>query len=334
MAITFGQAKNILAQYAGRGGLCADDPEVDLFVKEVLQYLIYKGPESALRTYCFTAQNGCITIPYELEVPIKVKMDGSAGTVWSSWFKYYDTGKMHGACIPAENALFEEASYFPTVYDLPAQGSRVGILGVCNEDPDAHVIVKGYDPTGREIFTVHKGEQISGEYLSIVRGKIMYTTATFGKITNVVKTKTNGYTTLYSYDVDTKNKLFLADYNPFEEIPQYRRFRLTTPCKDGSLISVLGRIRLKENYADSDPIPIENIHVLKVAAQGIQLQENNDLQGAAAKNKTVGTLMTEENQYKKVSAGAPINFHHATSPGAIRGIIGGSINRFGFRKRW
>lgn len=330
MSITFGKAKELLAQYADRGGLCPEDPKVDLFVKEVLQYLIFKGPNSALRTYCFQARSGCITLPYELEVPIKVNIDDRSGDTWSAWFRYYDTGLSSKSCIPAGDALSEEPNRYPTVYPLPAGGSHVGVMGLCKED-DAKIIIKGPDPTGREIFTVDKGEQISGERLSICKGTVRYTTAKFGRIDSVVKDKTNGYATLLAVNPSTGSKFFLADYSPLEEIPQYRRFRLTTRCKENAVVSVIGRIRLRENYADSDVIPIENIHVLKLAAQGIQLSGNNDYQGSAIKDQQVEQMMTQENQYKKVSSGQPLDMFHATSPGTIKGIV--SSTRFrGFRR--
>lgn len=330
MPITFGTAKEMLAQYASRGGTCPDDSEVDLFVKEVLQYILYKGPTSALRTYCFQVRLGCITFPYEVDIPVKVKMGERAGDVWSQAFKYYDTPYLAGECLLASDALQEEARYYPTFYDPPAGGSQIGVMGICDEDEDAHVIVKGFDATGREIFTVHKGEQISGEYLSIKKHQIRATTARFAKLTDVVKTKTNGYVQILAVDSVTGFRQFLSDYSPLEEIPQYRRFRLTSRCRDLTEISVLARIRLKENYHDSDVIPFENIHAIKVAAQGLQLQENNDFQGAAAKDQAVDRRLTEENQYKKVGSSTPINVHHATSPGTIQNIV----SRFPFRRRW
>lgn len=331
MAITFGQARLQLAQYAGRGGLCADDDEVALFVKEVLQYLLFKGPQAALKTYCFQAHQGCITIPHELEVPLRVSIDNHSGSVWSGWFKYYDTANLDAHCVPAARALTEVPGYFPTVYEIPKGGAKVGVMGTCREDADAHVIVKGLDATGREIFTDHKGEQISGEYLSIVKGQIRTTSVKFSKITHVVKSKTLGYVQLLAVVPDLDLRHFLADYSPLEEIPQYRRFRLTMPCPDKALVNVMGRIRLKENYADSDVLPIENIHLLKVAAQGLQAEQNNNPEIAQAKNKLVMDLMTEENEYKNVSTSQPLDVFHATSPGVIRNVIS---RRFDFRRWW
>lgn len=329
MAITFGQARLLLAQYAGRGGLCPEDPQVDLFILEVLQTILFKGPSKSIRTFCFQAQRGCITIPYELEAPLKVRIDNQDGSVWNQWFKFYDSAA-DANCMPASNALAEESNYFPTVYNLPAGGARVGVIGTCEEDADAHIIIKGTDLTGREIYTEHKCEQVSGEYLSIKKGQLRVTTTVFGSITNVVKTHTKGYVQLYGVDLERNLRYFLSDYSPFEEIPQYRRFRLTTRCRENAIVTVIGRIRLKERYADSDVLPIENINLLRSAAQVIQLGVNNDLQLAAGMEGVVDKRLSEENLYKAVTPGQPMDVFYPTSPGTIRGIVSG----FPFRRFW
>lgn len=330
MPLTFGQARELLAVYAGRGGLCPDDDQVSLFVREVLQYILFKGPTAAIRTYCFQSCGGCITIPYELEVPLKVKINNESGSVWSEWFKFYDSGFMDGECLPASNAMVEEANKFATIYDVPEGGSKIGVVGICEEDKDAHIVVKGVDATGREIITNHKGEQISGEYLSIKKGQVQLSSVKFARIDSVVKTRTNGYVQLLAIGDNWNNRKFLADYSPFEEIPQYRRFKLTVRCSNRAIVNVLGRIRLKDHYADNDVIPIENLHLLKIAAQGIQLESNNDVQSAQIKDKMVDTLLDQENRYKKVSVGQPLDVYHPISGGSIQNIVQG----LNFRKWW
>lgn len=328
MPLTMGRAKEQLAQYAERGGLCPDDKGVHDFVLEVLQYVLFKGPNAALKSFCFQARRGCITIPYDLEVPLKVRMNGRVGDVWSSWFKYYDVGNYDRSwfgndpsCMPADRALTEIPGHFPTVYQVPEGGSKIGVLGIVDEACDAHLIVKGVDPTGREIFSFQDGQQVSGEYLTIQKGKINYTTFCFAKITDIVKTKTNGPAVLYAVDPDKNYRYFLSEYTALEEIPQYKRFKLELRCRENAEIDVMGRIRLRENYHDTDVLPVDNILLLKTAAQGIQLGHNMDYQGFQIKNVQVEGLVDDENRYKKVSPGQPIDMYDATSPGAISGIV-------------
>lgn len=322
MPITYGDAKLILARYAERGGKCPDAPEVDLFVRKVLQHMLYKGTYGNLRKYCFNALKGCITVPFELETPIKVKIDGKVGTVWDKWLEYYNIGEMEG-CVPASDALYEEPNRYPTVYDLPSGGARVGALATACESSDAYLIVQGTDPTGREIFTTHKGERITGEYLSLVKGSLKYTQVNFGNITHVVKSKTAGYVQLFWVRPELSQKGFLADYSPGEEIPSYRRFTLTNPnyCTSTVQVSILGRIRLKDSYSDNDVIPFDNIYALELAGQSMNASYNDQVDLAAAKSKMMEATVAEETEYRRITNGQPVDIMYLTSAGSIKGIV-------------
>lgn len=285
--------------------------------------MLFSGQHGNIRKFCFNAIKGCFTVPYELEVPLKVKIDGSVGTVWNRWYEFYHINEMEG-CIPASNALYEEPNTFPTVYDIPNSYCRVGVLGTANEADDAHLIVSGNDPSGREIITDHQGEKISGEYLRIQKGALRYTQAVFGKITGVTKTVTNGYTQLFWIRPEINARGFLADYSPYEETPQYRRFKITTPtCGPCIKISVLGKIRLKDHYGDNEIIPFDNLYALQVAGQAQNAQFNGDPAMADAKDKVMQDLIQRENEYKRIQPGSPVDVFQPLSAGAIINIVQG-----------
>jgi hypothetical protein len=320
MAITFGQAKERISQFAGRGGKCPTNKSVDSFVREVLDYMLISGEYGSVRKFTFNAIKGVFTAPYELETIIKVKINGAVGSSWDRFFEWSSgSGDLVG-CLPA-NAIYEEPNYSPLVYDVPSPGTRIGVLGLCDEAPDAHIIVKGFDATGRQIITMHNGEQIVGEYLSIKKGTVKYTNATFARVTEVIKTRTNGYTQLLWVLPEQNERGFLADYSPFEEKPQYRRFRLNTQCAPSVMVSVLGRIRLKEHYADNDLIPFDNLYALSIAAQGINSNYNNDPQTAVLKDQMLQSIIERENTVKKPNPGSPFDTYQGTSGGSIKGIV-------------
>lgn len=319
MSITFGQAKEAVAQFAGRGGKCVDDPDVVPFLRQVLDYMLISGQYGGLRKFTFNAVKGVFTAPYELETILKVKIDGAAASSWDKWFDWAQYTEIAG-CI-SNNAVFEEPNYSPLVYDVPAGGAAIGTLGLCDEECDAHIIVKGFDLTGRQIITMHNGEQIIGEYLSICKGQIKYTTIQFGRITEIVKTKTKGYVQLLWINPSTSERGFLADYSPFEETPKYRRFRLNTACAPCAQVSVIGKIRLKEYYADNDLIPFDNRYALSLAAQAINSNYNSDPQSALAKDQMLQSMIQRENETKSTNNGKPFEVFQPTSGGSIKGII-------------
>lgn len=319
MSITFGQAKESVAQFAGRGGKCADDPTVVPFLREVLDYMLISGQYGGLRNFTFNAVKGVFTAPYELETILKVKINRSIASSWDKWFSWQGYNDL-AECIP-NNAVFEETNYSPLVYDVPAGGAHIGTLGLCEEAEDAHIIVKGFDLTGRQVITMHNGDQIVGEYLSICKGQIKYTTVQFGRITEVFKTKTNGYVQLLWVNPTNQERGFLADYSPFEELPKYRRFKLNTTCAPCAEVAVIGKIRLKEHYADNDLIPFDNRYALSLAAQSVNSNYNKDTQDAIAKDGIFQDIIKRENGTKATNNGKTFEVFHPTSGGSIKGII-------------
>lgn len=316
MAITFGEAKKKVAQWAGKGGKCASSSEVDSFLREVLDYMLISGQYGNLRKFVFNAVRGIITIPYELETILKVRINGEMSTSWDRWFEWYGYADV-GDCIPA-NAVLEEPNYAPTVYELPITGAHVAARATCSEDCDAHIIIKGTDSTGREIITTHKGERFVGEYLSLIKDEFRYTNVKFADIREVYKSETKGYVQLYWYVPETGQKGFLSDYSPFEVKPQYRRYRLKTRCSEYARVTVLGRIRLKEYYADNDLIPFDNLYALSLAAQAVYSNYNENPESAIARDTQLRDIINRENESKNVNNGKPIEVY---IPGAIKNIV-------------
>lgn len=320
MAITWGEAKRLVAQFAGRGGKCDTDPEVPLFLRQVLDYMLHSGQYGNLRKFNFTAVRGIFTAPYELEAPLKARINGEVTSVYDRWFEYNFSYGDLGDCIHA-HAIFEEPNYAATVYDVPVPSAFVAAIATCEESSNAGLIVKGYDSTGREIVTVHNGEQIVGCYLTIQKGQKNVTPVRFARITEVIKSSTNGYVQLVWLKPETPEEGFLADYSPLETKPQYRRFRLQTVCGPIASVSILGRIRLKSAYADNDLIPFDNLYTLSLAGQAINSNYNNDVQNSALKDQMLQSLIQRENDIKKVQTGSPIDVYIPLAGGSIKNIV-------------
>lgn len=330
MPLTFGDARKMLAEWAGRGGKSASSDTVRLFVHEVMQHMLQSGAYGNEKTFTFQAVKGVITLPFELEVPLKVKVDDCVvGTVWDRWFEYHQGGRGYfegDGCYDAVNALQELTNDFPTVYDLPDCGSLIGVQCECLEDEGANIIIKGIDVYGRTVYTSHRGKEVTGEYLSIKKGDLTYSTVVFKKITEVIKTKTHGYVNLFWVNKSAGLKGFLSTYSPYEETPSYRRYKLRLNCPHVARIDILGRIRLKNYYADNDRIPFDNIVALKSSAQSRNAATKFDGANMQLMEQFTGDVIERENEYKKPNVGQPIEFGGPTAR-PIRGIIGG----LGFR---
>lgn len=332
MPILYREAREMLAQYSGRAGSCPSptSPEVKWFLRKVFEYLLLSGSYGNLRTFVFHAVKGVITLPYELEVPLKVKIDGTVGSVWDRWFEYHSQKDLGDNCCIATDAMYEDPNLYPTAYDVPTSGTKVGVLATCEEEDSAYAIIQGLDTSGREIFTYHNGEKITGEYLSLKKGTLKYSQVDFAKVTSVLKSVTNGYVQLLWILPDKNQRGFLSDYSPLEEKPAYRRFRLkSTDCAAVTKLSILGRIRLKENYSDNDRLPFDTVYTLELAAQALNAQYNTDVNTATAKDKTMVEMINRENTYKRVNNGQPIEYLQELSPGQIHNVV-----TSGLLRRW
>lgn len=321
MALTFGEFKEIIAPYAGRAGKCPSATQMNSFARMVMEYLLYSGTTSAIRKICVCTHRGCISLPPEVEIPLKARVDRQVAEIWSKWFTMHSADDLDN-CGPIGSILQEEGSQTPLAYELPQGGARVAVVGNCEEADDAFVIVQGKDPTGRIIYSQHKGEQITGEKFSIKKHQARFGEITFGEITHVLKSKTKGYVSLSTYD-PARNDIgqFLADWSPMEEKPLYRKFKvISKDCGRTSLLSILCRVRLRDNYHDNELTLFDNHLAVLLAAQRIQSEVNSDSDTASYKSKAVDDILEKEAGYKKKNGG-PMDVFKGTSGSSIRNII-------------
>lgn len=319
MAITLGDARRSLAEYAGKKGKCASSEDVRLFVLEVVQRLLHRGANGNLRKWCFHLSDGCFTAPPDMDVPLKVKINGFPDRMWSKWYEFFD---IHSADLRDENfknGMFEQVNSYYTVYDIPQPGARIAAVSLENESADAHIIVQGEDEQGRDVFTTEKGETIHGEKLPIRRSKPVFSKTTFSKITGIQKTKTKNYARLY-WQVHDDGKVLarglLSEFRPVDISPVYRRFKVPHARSDCPVkVEVLGRVKALDHYHDNDVLPITSLGAMRSMAMTIRAERTNNIQGANFHNQRADQIIENENEYKRTGS-EDFDFVHILSPGS------------------
>lgn len=320
MSLTFGQAKEIVRPYCGVSGKSLDSPELNNFVLKVLQYLLITGSPGGEKMFEFYTGKGFFTAPYELETPLKVLVNGKVGNAVNKWFEFRSGPNLCEGFMEASNNLIEDPNPYYTSFEGPSTGFIIGVKSYAEEDSKASIIISGQDVTGKDIFTEHKGADISGELLEIEKNIIHWSNVEFGNINGVLKTVTCGYVCLYWKDCYGNTGL-LSEYSPVDEAPTYRRFKLKiADCPEYAKITVLGRTRLKNYYADSDRIPFDMQYQIEVAAQQVQAQTSDQLDSANQKDNFLVNLIDRESIHKKVNNGTPLEYYYPTSGGTIKGI--------------
>lgn len=321
MSLLFKEIREIISPYSGRAGKCATAVETAVFARQVMQYLLHEGSSAGLRKVCILAHRGYLSLPPEVELPIKAKIDHKVASIWNKHFSFHSVNENFDSCPPIGEVLIEDGSQTPLAYNLPNGGSIIGVMGHCDEAADAAIIVQGKDQAGREIYTNYKGDQVVGEKLLIRKNTITYGQVSFGEVTAVLKPKTEGYVSLWAVNPAKDTTQFLADYNPSEERPLYRKFRVASRgCPDIVHISMLCRVRLKDNYHDNEITFFDNSFAILLAAQRIQAEINNDLQTAGFKKAAIEDNLNKESSYKKI-AGSPLDVYFPLSGGIIKGLF-------------
>lgn len=325
---TFGELKKIVSPYAGRAGKCPADEEVSVFARQVMELLLYEGSDAAIRKLSILAHRGCISLPPEVAVPLKVRIDRRVAEVWDKWHSFASVQESFEKCYPAGDILAEEGTNTPLAYDLPLGGSIVAVKSVCAEDPDAHIIVQGYDTTGRQVFTPSStGELVPGERLSLKSTELRYGQVTWGNITGIVKPKTKGYVTFWAVDPLVNKRQFLADWSPNETRPEYRKYKIVgRECPEVAHVSMLCRVKLRDTYSDNELTLFENSMSILLAAQRLQHEKNDQVDVANYKRQALSDILDKEAGYNKQS-GKPLDVFHPLSGGAVPNIFGRGLRR-------
>lgn len=321
MSLSFLEIRQLVAPYAGRAGKDPKHPDVAKFARDVMQYVLISGASGAVRKLELYAVNGSLVLPPEVETPLKARIEGEVVEVLDKWCTFHSGASDMDSCAPASSTLVEDGAQTPLVYPLPRGGSQIGVIAHCDEEEGAHLIVAGKDTTGREVYTVHNGVKIIGEKLSLKKNEMRYGQVTFGEVTSVLKSATNGYVGLFAVDPDIDARRFLADYAPSEQKPLYRRFKIRGQgCGRYTKIAILCRIRLKDVYYDNDVTIFDSGLAITLGAQRVQSEVNNSSNQANYKMQAMEDVLEKEAGYKKIS-GRPLDVYVPLSGGSIKGIV-------------
>lgn len=323
MIITFGQARKIVAQFAGKSGKCAESEDARLFTLDVIQRLLFTGANGADRKWSFHLCNGVFTAPNDLEIPLKVKIDGYPDHVWSRWYEFSDALAADCQSREFKSGFIEEPNQYFTVYDLPATGARIVALPIAEEDADVRITIQGFTAAGQDIYTECDGQTIHGIQLAIQRNPPKRSSIDMARISGIEKSITKDYVRLYWQKLnDAGTKIiaqgFLTEIAPSETHPSLRRFKVPgARCDCPVKVTVLGKVKMMDYRHDNDIIPITNLGSLRQMAQYMQAQMNlpMDANGVRILKADMKESVDDENEYNR-TGDDPINFTFETSPGA------------------
>lgn len=329
MIITFGQLLELVGPFLGRAGTgsCTfTDPATRLKAASLIQEYVQRS--GSLKKWCVYSRNNTFTLPRDLSLILKVKINDAVSPVHSKWYEFYDqlAPREFDNCGNWQAGIIQEVNDFPTVYDMASCGGHVlaEIGKRCKVATNVYTIIQGISAdTGEDVYTTHKGELIHGERLDLESGVAKRTRTRFKTITNITKSETDDYVKYYQQATKESTPSMLSLLAPKETIAEFRRAKILDNKCDRSKcykINILGRLNVLSDYHDNDIIPITDLSAIETIAQAKQSATGNNLQAAGFKYQLVDRQIEDAQQYNRVQDSS-IDVDFESSPGSIDSLI-------------
>lgn len=304
MILTFGQLLATLSPYIGRAGSCdTTDPATRLKVASLLQEYVMRA--GSLRKWNLTTRSNSFTLPKDLAIILKVKVNGVTEQPLSTWYEFFDNvGGSDMSCYDSQewaNGVIQEVNNYPTVYDHTG-GYVLAELGKKCGKSGSITTIQGVDEKGEDIYTKHKGALIHGELLSLEPGVTKRTNRYFSKIISITKDVTDDYVRYLSQGSKGSQPSLLSLLAAKETTAQFRRAKIVgTRCHQSNCysITILGRVEIQSDYHNNDIVPITELGGVEALAQAKQSVINNNIAAAGFKFQVVDRNIEDANMYNR-----------------------------------
>ena len=293
MKLTLGDIKANIAKILS---MSSTDSRVLGYINEAQERLMYKGkwPGTYVR-YAIKNSNGLITWPRQLETIESVIVKETPGVVRNEWFEFLESGpglldKDGGDALTLLDR--GEAVIFS---DIGGLSSTLRIYTTLTSDAGKEVLFQGYDQNGDWIRTLYDGNYIDGEYVTLT-ATFVDTTSQFTAVAGVQKPVTEGNVKVYEYISADDSIRLIANYQPTEQRPVYRRSLIPGIPDDNTTrnVTVVGKLRFLPTVNDTDWLYIGYEAAIKEMVMSIRKAEMNLPQEAEIYEKRAVDLLQEQ----------------------------------------
>ena len=220
-----------------------------------------------------------ITLPRGIENIIGLYDKTGIVDISNEWFDY-----LHSApgTLSGSKRITDLGDGFVGITDIPTTGAQIQITTTVSEPGSQSIIFYGTDANGIEI-----ASQVA---IPATVGSAQ-TSLSFYSITEVVVPETAGDIIVNLYD--GTDYTFFARYQPGEESPNYRRYRLEYRERDSTVHAKCNR-KFILLTSDNDPLDICNINALEHGLRSYKWFQNNDTQHGGASLSIALNLLNGE----------------------------------------
>lgn len=329
MIITFGSLLKLVAPNLGRAGVgdCNfQDPATRLKVVSLIQEYVQRS--GSLKKWSVYSRNNIITLPRDVAVVLKVKINGAVSPLHSHWYEFYDqlAPREFDNCGDWQSGVIQEVNPYPTVYDMePCGGHVLAEIGKrCKAATNVSTVIQGISAdTNEDVYTTHQGVLIHGEHLDLVSGVAKRTRTRFKTVTNITKSETDDYVKYYQQVSKDVSPTLLSLLAPKETVAEFRRAKIyDKKCSPRQCykLDILGRVNILSDYHDNDIIPITDLSAIETLAQAKQATGSNNLAAAGFKYQLADRQIEDSAQYNRVQDSS-LDVDYESSPGSIDYLV-------------
>lgn len=269
------------------------DSRVYKAVNEAQSRLITGGKwKGCYQKYRFCVNDGCITLPREVDGIEAFAVESCPGTVRNQWFEFLESGPGIVASDQNIGRQLLDQGLACAFDDVRGTGKQLAVYNDLAESASAKIVLRFYNNQGQFVLSQQGSSIQEGEALALgtTAGTYVYTTneCAPGGLVSVVKPITNGYIRLYERDTTSGDLRPLGYYAPTETVPRYRRCLIPDlqnlgcgECENVTVDVMAKLAHVPITGKDNDLLIIRSFGALKLAAKAIKHEASNDFQGAA-----------------------------------------------------
>ena len=298
-ALTLLQARPDISRVLG---VCQSSDLVPRYLNEAQERLLNREtyPVGALVRYRICASGGCLTWPRQIRTIESFAVCKTPGVVRSAWFEFIGYGSGNGLMDedsqPGVTLVDREtACCFDDLVSSAASPRKIAVIAAHAADIGKKITLRYYDGNGNRVYTAIDSVVQEGEQLTIVdpgaafpaNAAITANTVLSGSLYAVVKDVTQY--PVYLYEVSTLPAItrMLAQYEPSETNPIYRRSQIPglenmascagdgDACAANKQVTALVKLQHIPVVVDNDPLVIGNLAALKLMVMAILREEQN-----------------------------------------------------------
>ena len=293
MKLTFGDIKANIAKILS---MASTDSRVLGYVNEAQERLMYKGSwPGTYVSYAIKNSNGLITWLRQLETIESVIVKETPGVIRNEWFEFLESGPGLLDKDDGDALTLLARGESVTVSDIGGLDSTLKVYTTIAADAGADVLFQGYDEDGDWIRTLYDGNYVDGEYVTLASTPVT-TTSKFTVVVGVQKPVTLGNVKVYEYIASDESERLIANYQPTEQRPVYRRSLIPGIPDDNTTrnVTVVGKLRFLPTVNDTDWLYIGYESAIKEMVMSIRKAEMNLPQEASIYERRAVKLLEEQ----------------------------------------